>query len=131
MSKVHKTFDKVVTTADRVRRHIVNLCEKMQVTPTPGHHLHQFIAMSAAYKGNSKSGMVFDSDSFGVAIDSVASACMSSQKCHFDEYEEISVRQCGGISGDLRIRGRETLRIRIEDDHGQIYRISIPNSFTF
>ena len=41
--------------------------------------------------------MVFDSDSFDVEIDSVAVACMSPQKCHFDEYEKIPIGQCGGI----------------------------------
>ena len=57
----------------------------------------------------------------------MASACMSPQKCHFDEYEELPLGQCGGISGGLRLKGRGTLRIRIKDDNGRI-RISIPNS---
>ena len=73
--------------------------------------------MPATYKRKSKSGLVFDSDSFDVGIDSMAFACMSSQKYYFDEYEEIPFGQCGRISGGLRIRGRGTLRIRIEDDH--------------
>ena len=46
----------------------------------------------------------------------------------FDYYEEIPLGQCGGISGGLRIRERGTLQIRIEDYHGTIHRISIPNS---
>ena len=58
----------------------------------------------------------------------MVSACMFPQKCHFDEYEEIPLEQCDLISGHLRIRGRRILRIRIEDNHGWIYRISIPNS---
>ena len=123
MSKVHKTFYKVITTTDRVRSQIMNLCEKMQATPTPGHHFHHYITMPAAYKRKS-----FDSHSFDVGRVSMASACMSSQKCHFDEYEEIPLGKCDGISGGLRIRGRRTLRIRIKDDNGQIHKISIPNS---
>ena len=89
MSKVHKIFDEIVTTADRVRSQIMNVCEKMQAIPTPGHHFHHYIAIPAAYKRKSKSGVVFDSDSFDVQLDSMASAYMSPQKCHFDEYEEI------------------------------------------
>ena len=50
------------------------------------------------------------------------------KKCHFNEYEEIPLGQCDGISGGLRVRGRGTLRIRIGDDHGWIHIISIPNS---
>ena len=84
--------------------------------------------MPAAYKRKSKSEMVVDSDSFDFKIDSMESACMSPQKCHFDEYEEIPLGQCSGISRGLRIRGRGTLRIRIEDDNGWIHNISIPNS---
>ena len=83
----------------------------MQATPTPGHHFHYYIAMPATYKRKSKSGMVFDSDFFDVKIDSMAFACMSPQKHHFDEYEEIPFGKCSGISGGLRIRGRGTLRI--------------------
>ena len=95
----------------------MNLWKKLQATPTSGHQFHHYIAMPAVYKIKNKSGLIFDSDSFDVGIDSMASACMFPQKCHFDEYEEIRLGQCGGISEDLRIRGRGTLRIRIEDDH--------------
>ena len=92
MSKVHKTFDKVVTMADRVRSQIMNFLEKMQATPNQGHHFQHYIAMPAAYKTKSKSGMVFDSDSFDVRIDSMASACMSPEKCHLpNQHPSLSI----------------------------------------
>ena len=31
----------------------------------------------------------------------MASACISPQICHFDDYEEGSLGQCGGLSGGL------------------------------
>ena len=104
MSKIHKTFDKVISTADRVSSQITNFWGKLQATPTPGHHFHHFIAMPAAYKRKNKSGVVFHSDSCDVGIDSTASACMSAQKFNFHEYEKIPLGQYGGISGGLRIR---------------------------
>ena len=129
MSKICKTVDKVTTIAYMVRSQIMNLWKKLQVSPTPGYHFHHYIAMPAAYKRKNKSGMVFDSDSFDVGIHSMASACMSAQKCHFNEYEEIPLGQCGAISGGLRNRWRETLRIRIEDDLdrfiGSAYQLSL------
>ena len=87
--------------------------------------------MPAAYKRKNKSGMVFDSDSFDVGIYSMASACMSAQKCHFNEYEEIPLGQCGAISGGLRNRWRGTLRIRIEDDLDRFIGSAYPTQFIF
>ena len=65
------------------------------------HHFHHNIAMPAAYKRKNKNEIVFDSDSFDVGLGSMASACISPQICHFDDYEEGSLGQCGGLSGGL------------------------------
>ena len=75
MFKIHKTFDKSITTADRVRGQIMNQLKKLQATPTLKHHFHHYTAMSAASKRKSKSGTVYYSDSFDVETDSIASAC--------------------------------------------------------
>ena len=77
VSKIHKIFDEVVTTADMVRSQIMNFWNRLLYTLTPVHHCHNYIAMSAAYNRKNKRWMIFDSDLFNVGIDSMTSAYKS------------------------------------------------------
>ena len=74
------------------------------------HHFHNYIAIPAAYDKKKKSGLIFDPDSFDAGIYSMALANISPQKCHFDNYEKILIRQCVEISRDSTIKERRTLR---------------------
>ena len=61
----------------------------------------------------------FDSDSEYVGFDSLASACMSPNKTHFDNYLHIVGTRCKGIEGPgLRVLGRGTLVLHFTAEDG-------------
>jgi hypothetical protein len=73
--------------------------------------------------------MHFDTDSFLIGMDTFASITMATQPEHFDGL--ILTKKDGivkGIEGGLAIKGKGTFKFNIEDDHGKVHHIKIPNS---
>ena len=99
VSKICKIFDKVVTTTDMVRSQTMNFCETLLNKPTPAPHVHYYMAMPAIDSSKNKCGMMFDSNSFDIEMDLIASAYMTPQQFHFDYFEEVPLRQCSRITG--------------------------------
>jgi hypothetical protein len=73
--------------------------------------------------------MRFDMDSFLIGIDTFASITMATRPEHFDD--PILTKKGGivkGIEGGLAIKGMGTFKFNIEDNHGKVHHIKIPNS---
>ena len=69
----------------------------------------------------------FDTDSYRIGIDTVASGCMSPDRDHFITYKASERQECKGIAAGLKIKGRGTLKFRIDDDNGITHTINVPN----
>jgi hypothetical protein len=73
--------------------------------------------------------MHFDMDSFLISINIFASITMATWPEHFDDL--ILTKKDGiveGIEGGLEIKGKGTFKFNIEDNHGKVHHIKIPNS---
>jgi hypothetical protein len=73
--------------------------------------------------------MRFDTDSFLIGINTFASITMATRPEHFDDL--ILTKKDGivkGIEGCLAIKGKGTFKFNIEDDHGKVHHVEIPNS---
>jgi hypothetical protein len=84
-----------------------------------------------AKKGLSKllPTMHFDTDSFLIGINTFASIMMATRPEHFDDL--ILTKKDGivkGIEVGLAIKGKGTFKFNIEDNHGKVHHIKIPNS---
>jgi hypothetical protein len=72
--------------------------------------------------------MRLDTDSFLIGIDTFASITMATPSEHFDDLiltKKDSIVE--GIEGGLAIKGKGTFKFNIEDDHGKVHCIEIPN----
>ena len=70
----------------------------------------------------------FDTDSFRMGIDTMASACMSYSQEHFLDLREETGVEVKGIAAGLALQGRGTLQFNIDDDNGKMHTITIPDS---
>ena len=73
--------------------------------------------------------MCSDMDSFLIGIDTCASIMMATRPEHFDDL--ILMKKDGiveGNEGGLAIKGKGTFKFNIEDNHGKVHHIKIPNS---
>ena len=85
---------------DGVRIQVKTKWDKSSTKLIPIVFNQQYTAIPATYTMKNKCGMVFDSDSFDVGIDSMALACKLCQKWLLSEHEEVPQQHCG-ISGGL------------------------------
>ena len=53
---------------------------------------------------------------------------MSPDRDHFITYKASEVQECKDIAAVLKIKGRGTLKFRIDDDNGITHTINVPNS---
>ena len=77
-------------------------------------------------------GAIFDSDSFLIQVDSGASRSISNCKAHFESLEPIDPKDPHKISGptgeESPIKGKGTLKWKIEDDDGAVHTIRLKDS---
>ena len=76
--------------------------------------------------------IAFDSDSFRISVDDCSSRTMSNNKRHFESISALDPGDPGYVNGPsgeaIPIKGKGTVKWRIEDDEGQVHTIRIPNS---
>jgi hypothetical protein len=76
--------------------------------------------------------VIFDSDSFPIQIDSSASQSISNDKSHFESIESLDANDPAGILGPTGekspIKGKGTIRWKIEDDNGIVHTIKLKNA---
>ena len=70
----------------------------------------------------------FYTDSFQTGIDTFSSGCMSSDRDHFITCKASEGQECKGIAAGLNIKGRGTLKFRIDNNNGITHTINVPNS---
>ena len=70
----------------------------------------------------------FDTDYYRIGIDTFASGCVSHNREHFITYKASEGQECKGIAVGLSIKGRGTLKLRIDDDNGITDTINVPKS---
>ncbi len=75
---------------------------------------------------------IFDSNSFLIQVDSRASCSISNCKAHFESLEPIDPKGSHKISGptgeESTIKGKGTLKWKIEDDDGAVHTIRLKDS---
>ena len=68
----------------------------------------------------------FDSNSFVIRVNNHASKCMSNRRQHFvGPIQPLPNKRVQGVGGLLQVKGRGTIRWRIEDDGGRIHNVLI------
>jgi hypothetical protein len=76
--------------------------------------------------------VIFDSDSFPIQIDSGASRSISNDNSHFESIEPLDTNDPAGILGPTGdkspIKGKGTIRWKIEDDNGVVHTIKLKNA---
>ena len=74
----------------------------------------------------------FDSDSFIIHIDNGASATMSNKRDHFETLHPLKPNESNHIAGVnggvIPVKGRGTVKWKLEDDDGVIHEIKIKNA---
>ena len=70
----------------------------------------------------------WDSDSFVIGIDNHASRCMDPNIKHFTDILKCGNKVTKGIASGLPIIAYGTVHWNIEDDHGVVHHMTIPNS---
>jgi hypothetical protein len=74
----------------------------------------------------------FDSDSFIIHIDNGASATMSNKRDHFETLHPLKPNESNHIAGVngrvIPVKGRGTVKWKLEDDDGVIHEIKIKNT---
>jgi hypothetical protein len=81
---------------------------------------------------HSPQDVIFDSDSFLIQIDSNASRSISNDKSHFESIEYLDANDPAGILGPTGerspIKGKGTIKWKIEDDNGVVHTIKLKNA---
>jgi hypothetical protein len=79
--------------------------------------------------------VIFDSDSFLIQINSGASQSISNDKSHFESIKPLDTNDPAGILGPTGekspIKGKGTIRWKIEDDNGMVHTIKLKMPCTY
>ena len=71
----------------------------------------------------------FDTDSFPIAVDGCASACMTPNKNDFIRTPQRCTTKVNGMGGDTTAILKGTVRWSIDDDNGRKHTFDIPNTY--
>jgi hypothetical protein len=76
--------------------------------------------------------VIFDSNSFPIQINASASRSILNDKSHFESIEPLDTNDPAGILGPTGekspIKGKGTIRWKIEDDNGMVHTIKLKNA---
>ena len=88
----------------------------------------QAMASSTTINKSTRQKATFDTDSYTIAIDGCASACMTPTKSDFISPPQRCSTTVNGMGGDSQATFRGTVRWHVDDDNGRRHSFVIPNT---
>jgi hypothetical protein len=110
------TWTKLLVLATVAQSHSAAFASGLSTTQTPQSHRHRRFA-------------AFDTDSVTLRVDNCCTACITNSLTDvIGTPEPIAARIEGFTGGEALVTARCTIKWKIEDDHGRIHSILLPNS---
>ena len=108
----------------RVENFVHRLKAALTIKPLP-----KLVAFAAAIRlPYQVPRMRFDTNSFAIGIDTLASIMLGNHPDQFEDLKMHNDTEEEGIKGSLDIKGSGTFKFHIKDNEGGVHLIKIPNS---